>query len=316
MVQDEWKNQSIVTKFIIVGLSEGRDPNYILFVVFLVIYLITVLGNLIIITLITIDTRLHSPMYFFLANLAFIDVVLSSVTLPKLLDILCTLRKSISFAGCITQLYFFQYFVVVECYLLAVMAYDRFVAICYPLNYTITMNSEVRIRLVVVCWACGFVNSLVQVVSVSELEFCGPNIVDHFFCDVTPLFKLSCSDTRLAEAIFLMVVVAVGMFPLTFIVATYVRIILAILKVPSAKGRQKTFSTCASHFIVVALYYGSGNISYTWPSSTLTMKKDVKLVAVLYSIFTPMLNPIIYSLRNKEVKAAIRRHLNQKVNSK
>ncbi|XP_078518743.1 olfactory receptor 1f45-like [Lissotriton helveticus] len=311
MAQETWQNQSIVTEFLIVGLSDGQDSNYSLFIVFLVVYLITALGNLTIITLIVTDHRLHSPMYFFLANLAVIDIIFSSVTVPKLLDNLIDSKKPISFAGCITQLYFFQYFVVAECYLLAVMAYDRYVAICFPLNYTITMNRNVRIRLVVTCWICGFVNSLMQAVSVSELTFCRSNIVNHFFCDVTPLFKISCSDTRLAEAIFLMVVVLAGMFPLTFIVVSYIRIIFAITKVSSSKGRRKTFSTCGSHFIVVALYYGSGIFSYIWPSSTIAMSKDVKVVAVLYTIFTPMLNPIIYSLRNREVKAAMRRLLSQ-----
>ncbi|XP_069502614.1 olfactory receptor 1f45-like [Ambystoma mexicanum] len=314
MLQDEWRNQSSVKEFFIVGLSEGLDPSYSLFLVFLVVYLITAVGNLTIIGLITIDQHLHSPMYFFLANLALIDIIFSSITVPRLLDNFVASRKTISFAGCITQLYFFQYFVVAECYLLAVMAYDRYVAICFPLNYSISMNRRVRIQLVAGCWICGLVNSLIQAVSVLELDFCGPNVVNHFFCDATPLFKLSCSDTRLAEAIFLTAVVLAGVFPLTFILVSYVHIILAILKVRSSQGRWKTFSTCASHFTVVALYYGSGIFSYIWPSSTLAMNNDVKVVAVLYTVFTPMLNPIIYSFRNREVKAAMKRVICRNLN--
>ncbi|KAG8544223.1 hypothetical protein GDO81_022902, partial [Engystomops pustulosus] len=251
-------NESSVSIFFIVGLSETADPQILLFLVFLAIYLITVIGNIVILGVISSDKRLHTPMYFFLANLAAVDIFLSSVTVPKLLYILATAQKSISYAGCVTQLYFFQLFMVVECYILTVMAYDRYVAICFPLNYTLIMSREVRIRIVLACW-------------------------------------LSCSDTKVGEGLFMIVVVIAGMGPLIFILVTYGRIIAAVTKISTSKGRQKTFSTCASHFMVVALYYGSGIFSYIWPSSTYAMDKDVKVVAVLYTIMTPMLNPIIYS---------------------
>ncbi|KAM3911209.1 olfactory receptor 5F1-like [Leptodactylus fuscus] len=305
MEYSSWRNQSSVSFFLIVGLSETADPQIVLFLVFLAIYLITVIGNIIILCVISSDQRLHTPMYFFLANLAAVDIFLSSVTVPKLLLILATAQKSISYAGCITQLYFFQLFMVVECYILTVMAYDRYVAICFPLNYCLIMSREVRIRIVLACWASGLLNSVVQAVSISHLDFCSPNKVDHFFCDVTPLFKLSCSDTKVGEGLFMIVVVIAGMGPLIFILVTYGRIIVAVTKISTSKGRRKTFSTCASHFMVVALYYGSGIFSYIWPSSTYAMNKDVKVVAVLYTIMTPMLNPIIYSLRNREVKQAM-----------
>ncbi|XP_029442382.1 olfactory receptor 5F1-like [Rhinatrema bivittatum] len=308
----KWENKSVVTEFVIMGLSSDQKPQLFFFLMFLIIYLITLTGNLLILTLISSDSRLHSPMYFFLANLSLIDIIFSSVTVPNLLSILLGMKKTISFSGCITQMYFFQYFVVVECYLLAVMAYDRYVAICYPLNYPIRMNRKVRIQMVVGCWICGFVNSMLQVVSVSMLDFCGPNIVDHFFCDVTPLFKLSCSNTAISQTVFMLVVVMAGMGPLTFIIITYIRIITAIMKMHSTQGRHRTFSTCASHFTVVGLYYGSGIFSYIWPTSTYAMDKDVKVVAVLYTIFTPMLNPLIYSLRNREVKAALKKILSNK----
>ncbi|KAG8544224.1 hypothetical protein GDO81_022903 [Engystomops pustulosus] len=263
------RNESSVSIFFIVGLSETADPQILLFLVFLAIYLITVIGNIVILGVISSDKRLHTPMYFFLANLAAVDIFLSSVTVPKLLYILATAQKSISYAGCVTQLYFFQLFMVVECYILTVMAYDRYVAICFPLNYTLIMSRE-----------------------------------------------LSCSDTKVGEGLFMIVVVIAGMGPLIFILVTYGRIIAAVTKISTSKGRQKTFSTCASHFMVVALYYGSGIFSYIWPSSTYAMDKDVKVVAVLYTIMTPMLNPIIYSLRNREVIQAMRKavgiHSNQR----
>ncbi|XP_071979104.1 olfactory receptor 5A2-like [Engystomops pustulosus] len=306
------ENQSFVSIFLVVGLSDAEEPQLSLFLVFLCIYLITVVGNLVILSVISADHRLHTPMYFFLANLSIIDIIFSSTTVPKLLFILVTAKKAMSFSDCVTQLSFFQFFVVAECYLLAIMAYDRYVAICFPLNYTLIMSREVRFRMVIACWVCGLVNSVVQAISISCLDFCGPNKVDHFFCDVTPLFKLSCSSTRLSEAIFLIVVVVAGMGPLTFILVTYGRIIAAVMKISTSKGRVKTFSTCASHFIVVALYYGSGIFSYIWPSSTYAMDKDVKVVAVLYTIMTPMLNPIIYSLRNREVKRALKKILRGK----
>ncbi|KAM9324283.1 olfactory receptor 5A2-like [Gastrophryne carolinensis] len=309
MENSKQENRTLVSVFLVVGLSESEKPQIVLFLVFFWIYLITVVGNLVILTLISFSRRLHTPMYFFLANLSIIDIIFSSVTVPKLLFILLTAQKSISYSSCITQLSFFQFFVVAECYLLAIMAYDRYVAICFPLNYMLIMSRKVRFRMVIVCWACGLVNSTVQAISISHLDFCGPNRVDHFFCDVTPLFKLSCSDTKLGEAMFLTVVVVAGMGPLTFILTTYGRIIAAVTKISTKKGRLKTFSTCSSHFMVVALYYGSGIFSYIWPSSTYAMDKDVKVVAVLYTIMTPMLNPIIYSLRNREVKEALKKAL-------
>ncbi|XP_075042430.1 olfactory receptor 1J2-like [Mixophyes fleayi] len=307
MVNNE--NKSSVSMFLVVGFSESTEPQLLLFLVFLCIYLITVLGNILILTVISSDQRLHTPMYFFLANLSIIDIILSSITVPRLLFILLTAQKSVLFSECITQLLFFQFFVVIECYLLAVMAYDRYVAICFPLNYTLIMSRAVRFKMVTVCWAFGLGNSVVQAFSISHLDFCGPNRVDHFFCDVTPLLKLSCSDKLFGEAMFLMIVVITGTVPLTFILVTYGRIISEVTKIRSSRGRFKTFSTCGSHFTVVTLYFTTGTLCYIWPFFTDAMDKDVKVVAVLYSIMTPMSNPIIYSLRNREVKRALRKTL-------
>ncbi|MEE6520025.1 hypothetical protein FKM82_017806 [Ascaphus truei] len=275
MAYFDQKNRSSVSVFMVVGLSEAPEPQFLLFLVFLCIYLITVVGNIVILTVISSDQRLHTPMYFFLANLSIIDIIFSSVTVPKLLFILVTAQRSTSFTGCVTQLAFFQFFVVAECYLLAVMAYDRYVAICFPLSYMLIMSRAVRIRLV-----------------------------------------LSCSDTRIGQTIFLLVVVIAGMGPLIFILVSYGHIISAIIRISSSHGRYKTFSTCGSHFIVVSLYYGSGIFSYIWPSSTYAMDKDVKVVAVLYTIMTPMLNPIIYSLRNREVKEVLKKAVGSKIRTK
>ncbi|KAM9324284.1 olfactory receptor 1M1-like [Gastrophryne carolinensis] len=309
MEHAKWANQSSVSVFLVVGLSETPDPQLLLFLVFLSIYLITVVGNIMILTIISSDKKLHTPMYFLLANLAVVDIFLSSVTVPKLLLILITAQRSISYNECITQLYFFQLFMVVECYTLTIMAYDRYVAICFPLNYMLIMSRAVRFGMVSACWVSGLVNAAVQAISISQLHFCSVNKVDHFFCDVTPLFKLSCSDTDVSEGLFMVVVIMAGMGPLLFILVTYGRIIVAVTKIATSQGRSKTFSTCASHFTVVALYYGSGIFSYIWPFSTYAMNKDVKIVAVLYTIMTPMLNPIIYSLRNREVKQAMKKGL-------
>lgn len=304
-----WENQSSVSIFQVVGLSQSLDPQIHLFLVFLGIYLITVVGNIVILLVISSEKRLHTPMFFLLVNLAVVDILLSSATVPKLLAILITAQRSISYTECITQLYFFQFFMVVECYTLAVMAYDRYVAICFPLNYTLIMNSAVRFRMVFACWVSGFINSIVQAISISHLKFCSSNKVDHFFCDVTPLFKLSCSNTQVGEALFMIVVVVAGFGPLIFILLTYGRIITAITKISTSRGRFKTFSTCASHFTVVVLYYGSGIFSYIWPTTPYAVHNDLKVVAVLYTIMTPMLNPIIYSLRNREVKQALKNAL-------
>ncbi|XP_075042431.1 olfactory receptor 1J2-like [Mixophyes fleayi] len=309
MVNNDQKNKSSVSMFLVVGLSESTEPQLLLFLVFLCIYLITVLGNILILTVISSDQRLHTPMYFFLANLSIIDITLSSITVPRLLFILFTAQKYVLFSECVTQLLFFQFFVVIECYLLAVMAYDRYVAICFPLNYTLIMSRAVRFKMISACWACGLGNSVVQAFSISHLDFCGPNRVDNLFCDINPLLKLSCSDKWLGEAMFLPVAITTGTVPLAIILVTYGRIISEIAKIKSNRGRFKTFSTCGSHFTVVNLYFTTGTLCYIWPFFTDAMDKDVKVVAVLYSIMTPMLNPIIYSLRNREVKRALRKAL-------
>ncbi|XP_030047873.1 olfactory receptor 5V1-like [Microcaecilia unicolor] len=302
----ERRNYSDVTEFIILGLSTVQEHQIILFFVFLIIYLITIVGNLIILTLIIRDSRLHSPMYFFLANLSIVDLHCVSVTVPKMLDNFLSERKSISFFGCILQMYCFQFFIVVECYILAAMAYDRYVAICHPLNYTLIMNRKVRFQLLAGCWLMGFLNSVTEAVCVSTLNFCGPNVIDHIFCDIPPLYKLSCSSVFAHEIVFMVVVFISGVIPFVLVVTSYACIVSAILKIRTSSGRRRTFSTCASHLMVVTLYYGTGTYCYVNPYSMYAMSQEVKVIAVIYSVINPMLNPIIYSLRNKEVKGAFK----------
>nr|XP_033798008.1 olfactory receptor 1019-like [Geotrypetes seraphini] len=308
----ESSNCSIVTEFIIVGLTNTQEQYIFLFLAFLIIYLITLIGNFLIFTLITNDSRLHNPMYFFLANLSFVDLSCASITIPNMLDNFLSDRKSISFLGCITQLCCFQFFVVVECYLLAAMAYDRYVAICYPLSYALMMDRKTCAKLMFGCWVSGLVNLTVEAVSISTLDFCGPNKIDHFFCDFAPLLKLSCSDTTMNQIIFVVVVVLCGMIPFLLIAASYGFIINAILKIRSTEGRHKTFSTCSSHLLVVTLFYFSGTYSCIRPYYENTEDKEVKVTAMIYTTLTPMLNPLIYSLRNKEVAGALKKLITQK----
>ncbi|XP_030047874.1 olfactory receptor 1009-like [Microcaecilia unicolor] len=305
-------NYSSVTEFIIVGLDNAQEQYIFLFMAFLIIYLITLIGNFLILTLITNDSRLHNPMYFFLANLSFIDLSCASITIPNMLNNFLSDMKSISFLGCITQLCFFQFFVVVECYLLAAMAYDRYVAICYPLSYVLMMDRKTCAKLVIGCWFSGLVNLTVEAISISTIDFCGPNKIDHFFCDFAPLLKLSCSDITINKIIFVVVVVLCGMIPFLLIVVSYGCIVNAIMKIRSTEGRRKTFSTCSSHLLVVTLFYFSGTYSCIRPYYKNTQDKEVKVTAVIYTTLTPMLNPLIYSLRNKEVSGALKKLIARK----
>nr|XP_033817844.1 olfactory receptor 5V1-like [Geotrypetes seraphini] len=307
-------NCSTVTEFIILGLSDAEELMHWLFVVFLFVYLTTVLGNAVIITVILSESSLHTPMYFFLGNLSFLDVGSSSVILPKMLSSLFSGQKTISFVGCFVQMFFFELLAGTECFLLAVMAYDRYVAICKPLNYSLIMSQKACLALLVSSWFASFLNSTVHTVAASVLTFCGPNGINHFFCDVPPLYKLSCSDTSRNEKLLLTAGVFVGMGPCLFITLTYAIIISTILKISSTERRVKAFSTCASHLTVVVLFYGTATFSYIRSLPGFSFDKG-KIIPILYSSITPMLNPLIYSLRNREVKGALRKALWRKGNS-
>ncbi|KAM6448860.1 olfactory receptor 2AP1-like [Liasis olivaceus] len=298
----EW-NQSEITEFILLGFGNLHHLQISLFLVFLVIYILTMAANVLIILLIVSDQHLHTPMYFFLGNLSCLETFYSSTILPRILASLLTGDKTISVSGCITQLYFFAFLISTECYLLSVMSYDRYLAICKPLHYAMVMNTRRCIQLAAVSWTNGFIGISVIMTTMLQLKYCGPNEIDHYFCDSVPLKELSCSDTDLVEHVNLILLFIYTMPPFLITLASYIYIIRAILRIPSTTGRQKAFSTCSSHLIVVSIYYGSLITVYLLPPSS-SMNKACSL---LYTILPPLVNPLIYSLRNKDVKIALRR---------
>ncbi|XP_030043963.1 olfactory receptor 1052-like [Microcaecilia unicolor] len=300
----ERKNSTTATEFIILGFSEFPELQIPFFLLFLLVYLIVLLGNLIIITVTCLDPRLHTPMYFFLCNLSFVDISSTSVTLPKLLDIFLRKNQRISVHGCFIQVYFFLFSLCGEFFLLSVMAYDRYIAVCHPLRYVLIMNWSVCVLSVAGLWIAGFLDSLTYTVLLSRFSYCRSNKINHFFCDISALLKLSCTSTSTVEYTIFIVgtFVAVPCISLTFV--SYIYIISAILRIRSAEGRRKAFSTCSAHLTVVILFYGTLLCSYMRPTSTQSLEQN-KLFAVLYNALIPMFNPIIYSLRNQEVKKAL-----------
>uniref|UniRef100_A0A8C4W160 Olfactory receptor n=2 Tax=Gopherus evgoodei TaxID=1825980 RepID=A0A8C4W160_9SAUR len=305
-------NLTTVTEFIFLGLTDHPELQVPLFSLFLVIYLITLTGNLGMIILIRSDPQLHTPMYFFLINLSLVDFCYSSVITPKLLVGFLAGNKVISFNGCATQFFFFSSFVGIECLLLAVMAYDRYVAICNPLLYTVIMSHRVCVLLAAGSFLAGFVNSMIHTISMFQLPFCASNIINHFFCDVPPLLKLSCASTFINEVVIFAFASLIEISCLLAILISYVYILSAILRIRSTEGRHKVFSTCASHLTAVTVFFGTTLFMYLRPSSSSSMNQD-KVVSVFYTVVIPMLNPLIYSLRNKEVKDALRRGFGRKI---
>ncbi|NP_999992.1 olfactory receptor Olr1376 [Rattus norvegicus] len=299
-------NQSSVSEFLLLGLSRQPQQQQLLFLLFLTMYLATVLGNLLIILAISTDSRLHTPMYFFLSNLSFVDVCFSSTTVPKVLANHILRVQTISFSGCLTQMYFLFMFVDLDNFLLAVMAYDRYVAICHPLNYTTKMTHKLCVLMVAGSWVTANLNILLPTLLIAQLSFCGDNIIPHFFCDVTPLLKLSCSDTHLNELLILTEGAVIMVTPFVCILISYIHITCAVLRVSSPRGGWKAFSTCGSHLAVVCLFYGTIIAVYFNPSSAHSPEKDTA-ATVLYTVVTPMLNPLIYSLRNRDLKAALQK---------
>ncbi|XP_039390454.1 olfactory receptor 5W2-like [Mauremys reevesii] len=302
-------NHSEVTEFILSGLTDRPELQVPLFGVFLVIYYITLVGNGGMILLIMIDPRLHTPMYFFLSNLSFCDLCFSSIISPKMLLNFLAERKSISYTACAVQMVL-SVFTDVESLLLAVMAYDRYVAICNPLLYTVTMSRQRCKRIVAGVYAVGFVDSMICMCLMFHLSFCSSNIINHFFCDIPPLLALSCSDTRINEIVMFTLVCCIIVSSLVTVLLSYVYIISTILKIRSAEGRCKTFSTCSFHLTVVVLFYGTLLFVYLHPTSSYSTDTG-KVASVFYTLVIPMLNPLIYSLRNTEVKDALRRAMNK-----
>ncbi|XP_062990553.1 olfactory receptor 5V1-like [Elgaria multicarinata webbii] len=300
----EGGNQTPVAEFFFLGFSGVHKGQAFLFLLFLAIYLVTLVGNSVIFTLIQLDSRLHSPMYFFLSHLSSLDVCYSSVTVPKILVNFLRQRPTISYNQCMAQMFFLMTCAGSECALLAVMAYDRYAAICEPLRYAHLMSRRVRIPLATASWIWGLLDSAIHTTLATNLDFCGNNKIHHIFCDVPPLLKIACSDTYVNEMALHAASVFVGLSPFLLVVVSYIFILSAILRIHSNTGRRKAFSTCASHLIVVIIYFGMANLNYNRPSAGYSLGIDT-LISTLYCIITPMLNPLIYSFRNKEVKGAL-----------
>ncbi|XP_043827444.1 olfactory receptor 5B12-like [Dromiciops gliroides] len=300
------ENRSAVKEFILMGITDDPEIQVPLFIMFTFIYLTTLVGNLGIVALISCDSRLHTPMYFFLSNLSLVDFGYSSAVTPKVMDGLLLGDKVISYNGCAAQLFFFGAFAVIESFLLASMAYDRHAAVCKPLHYTTIMTTTVCAFLVSGAYICGILTSSIVIGNIFSLSFCKSNIVQHFFCDIPPLLVLSCSDIYLTELIFFTLGFFNALCPFLVIFTSYLLIFITILKIRSAEGRQKAFSTCASHLTAVSIFYGTIIFMYFQPSSSHSMDTD-KMVSVFYTMVIPMLNPLVYSLRNKEVKNAFRK---------
>ncbi|KAM9739461.1 olfactory receptor 12D1-like [Dama dama] len=306
-------NQTSVTEFLLLGVTDIQVLQPVLFVVFLAIYFLSLAGNGAILMVVISDPRLHSPMYFFLGNLSCLDICYSTVTLPKMLENLLSTHRAISFLGCMSQLHFFHFLGSTEAMLVPLMAFDRFVAICKPLRYTLIMNHQVCLQMAVTVWIFGFFHALLHSVMTSRLNFCGSNHIHHFFCDVKPLLKLACGDTELNQWLLNNVTGTFAMGSFFLILLSYFYIIIYLFfKTHSCSMLHKALSTCASHFIVVILLFGPIIFIYIRPASGSSMNQDW-IVAIMYSVVTPVLNPLIYTLRNKEVKGALRRIIRRRL---
>ncbi|XP_075135126.1 olfactory receptor 5AP2-like [Leptodactylus fuscus] len=303
------KNQTTVKDFILLGFSGAPVFQHSLFAIFLLIYITTMIGNISIICAYKFTPSLHTPMYFFLANLSFLEICYISTTVPKMLSNFLSAHKTISFSGCVVQMYCFLLLGGTECYLLAVMAYDRYNAICHPLLYGTIMNKRICIMLVAVSWIGGAINSFIHTSLTFSLSFCGNNEINHFFCDIPPIMEMACTSTEINEIVLLVACgcVIVSSFILTII--SYTHIITTVLNIKSTSGRRKAFSTCSSHLIVVTMFYGSAIFMYFRPKSIHSMDQD-RVISALYAFIAPLFNPFIYSLRNGDVKAAVKKLLN------
>ncbi|XP_021782618.2 olfactory receptor 5W2-like [Papio anubis] len=306
------KNCTVFTDFVFLGLSGTQGTQQGLFALFFLIYGITVIANLGMIFLIKMDLRLHTPMYYFLSNLSFCDVCYSSTVSPKMLADFLSDQKWIPYNLCAVQMYLFGVFADVECLMLAVMAYDRYVAICNPLLYTITMSRSICTQLVALAYVVGLVDSAIHTCCTFRLSFCNSNVINHFFCDIPPLLALSYSDTFINEIVMFTFIGCIVGCSIVTVFLSYSYIIITILKMSSPEGRQKAFSTCTSHLMAVAIFHGTLLFMYFRPSSSYSMETD-KMASVFYTVVIPMLNPLIYSLRNRDVKGALKKAMSTKL---
>ncbi|XP_075715868.1 olfactory receptor 11L1-like [Rhinoderma darwinii] len=312
------QNNSMITKIHLLGFHSPQNINYLFFTILLLIYCMTLCGNLFMVSLVAYHSDLHRPMYFFLTQLSIADLLLTTDIVPIVLHILLHKVGTISFVGCIIQFYIFAFSECSECFLLTMMSYDRYVAICDPLRYTTVMNRNLCLKLVIVSWLLSFSFLTFETASTSSLEFCGPNTIDHFFCDLPPILELSCSDISGVQLEIVLIAQPVLLCPFIIVIMSYSYIIFVIVKIPSATGRHKAFSTCSSHLIVVSIFYGTlfrVNVLPTkGQSSNIT-----KLLSLMYTVGTPLMNPVIYSLRNAEIAKAFgtfRSHFLQKMKKK
>ncbi|XP_014919219.2 olfactory receptor 11H4 [Acinonyx jubatus] len=295
----------LVTEFILLGFPGCWEIQIFLFSLFLVAYVLTLLGNGTIICAIRWDPRLHTPMYFLLGNFAFLEIWYASSTVPNMLANILSKTKTISFSACFFQFYFFFSLGTTECLFLAVMAYDRYLAICHPLHYPTIMTGKLCRILVSLCWLTGFLGYPIPIFFISQLPFCGSNIIDHFLCDMDPLMSLSCAPAPITEFVFYTQSSLVLFFTIMYILRSYTLLLRAVFQVPSAAGRRKAFATCGSHLVVVSLFYGTVMVMYVSPTYGIPTLMQ-KILTVAYSIMTPLFNPLIYSLRNKDMKVALR----------
>ncbi|XP_072471792.1 olfactory receptor 8B8-like [Notamacropus eugenii] len=307
-----FENASSVTEFILAGLTDQPELQLPLFLLFMGTYVITIMGNLGLIILIRLNSQLHTPMYCFLFNLAFIDLCYTSVSTPKMLMNFVLMKNTISYSGCMAQLCFFCFFVISECYVLTTMAYDRYVAICNPLLYNVTMSNQVCCWLLGGVYVMGFAGAMAHTGCMLRLSFCDANIINHYMCDIVPLFQLSCTSTYVNELVVFIVVGTNIIVPSVTIFTSYALILSSILNISSTEGRSKAFSTCSSHIVVVALFFGSSSFMYLQPSSPGSMDQG-KVASVFYTNVGPMLNPLIYSLKNKDVQTAWRKTLRSRI---
>ncbi|XP_023969743.1 olfactory receptor 14A16-like [Chrysemys picta bellii] len=308
-------NQTFVTEFLLLGFSDVRELQILHFVAFLLLYLASLLGNLLIITAIAFDLHLHNPMYFFLMNLSILDFGSISVTIPKSMANSLTNTRWIPYSGCVAQVFFYIFFASANFALLTIMAYDRYVAICQPLHYEMMMNRRACVQMAASAWISGILYSALHTGNTFAISFCGGNMVDQFFCEVPQLLKLACSDSYLGEVVVISLSVLLFLICFAFIIVSYVQIYKAVLRIPSEQGRHKAFSTCLPHLIVVSLLLSTAIFAFLKPTSSSTSDLNL-LVAVLYSIMPPIMNPIIYSMRNKEMKGALNKLIGWRLFSK
>ncbi|XP_003479733.1 olfactory receptor 2M3-like [Cavia porcellus] len=298
-----WENMTFNSDFILMGIFDHSPTHTFLFTLVLAIFTVACVGNTAMILLIYLDAQLHTPMYFLLSQLSLMDLMLICTTVPKMAVNFLSGRKSISLAGCGTQIFFYVSLLGAECFLLAAMAYDRYAAICQPLRYPVLMSQKICGLMAASSWILGSSDGIIDVAVTLTFSYCGSREIPHFFCDVPALFTISCTDTKIFERIIFLCCVIMLIFPIAIIIASYTRVILAVIRMGSRESRHKAFATCSSHLMVVGMYYGAAMFIYMRPTSERSPTRD-KMVSAFYTILTPMLNPLIYSLRNREVSRA------------